>query len=160
MRYAKHIFRLALLLIFVISTIIIVLRLFVPDSFGKYGNYRADNLKEQMEIPMIWQGTRNDSCIVCHKQNTNKKIYSKHKNVPCMNCHGPITEHVSRDNKKIAVMPALKSWKNCARCHQKLVARAHVLPQVDIVDHLKDQGTSLEENVCIQCHNPHSPKPE
>lgn len=159
MRYAKHIFRLGLLLIFVIAATVIVLRLFVPESFGKYGNYRADNLKEQMAIPVVWEGSKNDACIECHKQNTFKKMASRHKNVPCMNCHGPITEHV-KDNKRIAAMTISKSWKNCARCHQKLAARAHVVPQVDVVEHLKDNGVTIEENVCIQCHNPHAPKPE
>ncbi len=159
MRYAKHIFRLMILLILVISVTLIVLRLFVPDSFGKYGHYRADNLKEQMSIPVVWQGVRNNACIECHQENTYKKMKSLHKNVPCMNCHGPITQHVSK-SKKIAKMPVIRSWKHCARCHQKLAARAHVIKQIDAVEHVKGQGEALEGNVCIECHDPHNPKEE
>ena len=159
MRHAKHIFRGTILLIIVISTIMIGLRLFVPESFGKYGYYRGDNLKEQMSIPVVWQKERNKSCNECHSENTFKKMASRHKNVPCMNCHGPITEHISVSNKKIAKMPIVSSWRHCARCHQKLAARAQVIPQVEILEHLKDQDVNLSPDVCIECHNPHNPKP-
>jgi len=159
MRHAKHIFRLVILLIVVLSGFLITLRLFVPDSFNKYGFYRADNLKEQMAVPVVWQGVRNKSCVECHQDETYKKMESSHKNVPCMNCHGPITRHISPENKKIAEMPIIRSWKHCARCHQKLAARAKVIPQVDVLEHLEAQDVALEKNVCLDCHNPHNPAP-
>lgn len=160
MRHAKHIFRLIILIVVLLSVISITLKLFVPKSFGKYGHYRADNLKEQMELPVVWQGVRNESCVECHQDETYKKMASRHKNVPCMNCHGPISKHVSVARKRIAEMPIIRSWKHCARCHQKLAARAKVIPQVDVVEHLREQGEKLDKNICIECHNPHNPQPE
>ena len=50
-----------------------------------------------------------------------------------------------------------RSYKLCARCHRKLDARPEKFPQVRIDAHLKEQGEALIADVCLGCHQSHSP---
>ena len=158
MHYAKHFFRAAILLVLAVTAILVTLRLFVPKSFGKYGNYRGDNLEEQMAKPVVWQSHENEQCGECHPDEVEKKKNSRHSVVRCMDCHGPISAHV-KNGEKIADQFINRSWQWCGRCHQYSAARSKVLiHQIDVTDHLAKHNVALTREVCIQCHSPHSPE--
>ena len=52
--------------------------------------------------------------------------------------------------------PIDRSFTLCARCHRKMAARPPKFPQVDLDQHVNGP---VEGKVCLQCHDPHSPKP-
>src|SRR6266542_1569471 len=43
-----------------------------------------------------------------------------------------------------------------ARCHRRIAGRPTAFKQVDLEQHVP---AKLESGVCLDCHNPHSPKP-
>ena len=53
-------------------------------------------------------------------------------------------------------MPVDRSYTLCARCHRKIEGRPAKFPQVVLDQHVP---AALEVGICLQCHNPHSPKP-
>jgi hypothetical protein len=160
MSHAKHLLRVTLLLLVGFIFFELGRRLIVPASFGKYGHYRANNLKEQMNMPVKWEASRTKECEVCHEKRVAEHKNSKHENVPCMDCHGPISEHVTKtpngEMKKTNKMPKEGSYKHCVRCHQKLAARAPGIRQIDVLKHLREKGMQMEKDVCLGCHDPHN----
>jgi ribosomal protein L37AE/L43A len=163
MKNAKHIIR-AFVLLFVLLTIFDVgRRLIAPASYGKYGNYRGDNLKTQMDMAVKWEPNTQGECAKCHSKEVGIKDASKHKVVPCMDCHGTLAGHVKKKGtgdelEKSADMLSEKSRKNCERCHSKLAARAKILPMQDILKHLEAKGADKNDTeACIGCHDGHNP---
>ena len=155
--HKKHVFRIFLLLGVVIVTALIVRIFLVPESFGRYGHYRADDLIEQAARPVRHGG--NDSCGACHEAIKTLHDKGPHLPVPCEDCHDALAAHI-KDGKKFADMPRVKSvTRLCARCHRDLVARRDDFPRVNLEKHVKDQGVELSDQVCFDCHNPHNPAP-
>lgn len=153
-RHSKHLYR---------AVIVIVLGLFgvfagrlalMPDSFGEFGWYRGDNLAEQMAHPVKHGG--NTSCKSCHGEAWGQHDDGGHASVPCESCHAPLATHANA-KAKTADMKVERTYKLCARCHQKLEARPKSFPQVQLDEHLDDQGETLEGEVCLNCHQPHAP---
>ena len=64
MEHRKHITRLLIIIAVLIPSFIVVRSLLIPQSFGKYGHYRGDNVQEQMNLPLVYQGA--DFCEDCH----------------------------------------------------------------------------------------------
>jgi hypothetical protein len=54
-------------------------------------------------------------------------------------------------------MAVPESVELCSRCHRALNARPADFPQVNIKQHLADLDVDLENDVCVGCHDPHSP---
>jgi bacterioferritin-associated ferredoxin len=155
--HKKHVFRIFLLLGAVVVSALIVRIFLVPETFGRYGHYRAANLAEQAAREVRHGG--NDSCGKCHEKI--KELHDKgaHLPVPCEDCHDALATHV-RDGKKVAEMRRTKSvTKLCARCHRDLAARRESFPRINIEKHVADQGATLSDTVCFDCHNPHNPAP-
>lgn len=162
MRNAKHLIRALLLLLVVGGVVDLGRRLLVPPSFGVYGHFRAANLKEQRDLPIQFAKSNTGDCVTCHDSKVATLLSSHHKVLACMNCHGPLNEHITvskdgSDMEKTGEMRIERSYKHCARCHQKQSARAGKLAQVEILDHVRAMGASLQETVCLNCHNPHKP---
>jgi len=65
------------------------------------------------------------------------------------------------DGKRTAAMPVDRSFLLCARCHRKVLARPDKFPQVVLEQHLVEQQAAgpVEGKICLDCHDPHSPKP-
>jgi hypothetical protein len=159
MEHARHVFRAILLVVVVVSVVSIGRSFLKPHSYGLYGSYRADNVAEQANIrPPRHGGVA--ACAPCHAAEATKRAASAHKVVSCEICHGPIVRHVA-DGKKIADMPRDPSYVLCARCHQRILGRPDKFPQVVLDQHLHDQKVDgpVEGRVCLDCHDPHSPKP-
>lgn len=154
MEHARHVFRVLLVLILGVTGVILGRALLVPKSYGIYGPYRADNVVEQAKIRAP-RHAGPESCAGCHAKQSQARAAGKHKGVSCEVCHAPLSVHVSGGAVK-GKMPVDRSYQLCARCHRKIAGRPEKFPQVVLDQHVP---AALEAGVCLQCHEPHSPKP-
>ena len=159
MEHTKHLWRAGAIAVFLTLAALLVRHLLVPESFGVDGFYRYDSLGEFMSKPVIHGGQA--SCEPCHSEQFETKMAGSHASVTCEVCHGPLARHVA-EGAKTADMPVIRSHRLCAWCHQELVARPADMPQVDIVEHLRDfemipEDGALPEGICAECHDVHDP---
>lgn len=152
--HSKHVVRAFLLLFVGLLGFLVVRAELVPSSFGRYGHYRADNVMEQRDHPVMHGGR--ESCAKCHAEQYKTVMGSPHKVVNCEDCHAPLALHV-KDGKRSAPMPRDRKATLCLRCHERLAARPKKHPQIDVLQHLKDVGEKFQPEVCVDCHSPHSP---
>jgi hypothetical protein len=157
-RYNTHVIRIAVILVAAAIVGIVVRSLMVPDSFGKYGHYRADAIQDEMNRE-IRNGT-NASCLACHPYIREMHVAGVHKTVSCEFCHGPVAYHI-RDNKVIAKLPKKQGGEIralCLRCHNQIIrARPkEAIRMVSLPEHLQKKHVQLDHN-CNQCHNVHAP---
>lgn len=158
MEQARHVFRALLVLVVVIAAVSLGRGFLVPRSYGLHGSYRYDNVPEQMAVRAPRHAGA-ASCAACHAPQAEKRAAGAHRTVSCEVCHAPLSAHVA-DGKRTAAMPLDRSFVLCARCHRKVQARPDKFPQVVLEQHLSQQGGgALEGKVCLDCHDPHSPKP-
>jgi len=133
-------------------------QLLLPDSFGEYGYYRADAIKEAALVP-IRHGT-NTSCFKCHPYEAKIHEKGRHQTISCEFCHGTYADHVA-DGKKIGTLPVKKEKEIttlCLRCHNTEIKarKEEVIKTVAMPNHLKDQHVKITHN-CNQCHHVHAP---
>lgn len=145
---AEHLFRMAVLFVAGMLLFVFVRGYLVPKSFGQYGHYRGDSIKENASLPIAYAGQA--ACADCHSDVLEKKGTGSHKGVKCEACHGPLQKHVA-DPSVAPVKP--DPAKLCARCHELVASRPKTFPQVKTEDHYG--GVS-----CETCHQPHAPKVE
>jgi hypothetical protein len=155
MEHARHVFRVLLVLVVVLAVVSIGRGFLTPRSYGLYGAYRADNVAEQAAVREPRHGGP-ASCAPCHAKQSTARSAGGHKAVSCEVCHGPLSLHVDRGGAVKAHMPVDRSFTLCARCHRKIAGRPEKFPQVVLDQHVP---AALEGGVCLQCHDPHSPKP-
>lgn len=120
----------------------------IPDSFGKYGHYRADSIDEIAAFPINYAGK--SLCIECHDTEAEMIKSDHHSGLTCEVCHGPNAKHADDyEVKEFLVKDG--SRKFCGRCHSINAARKlENVIQVDIKEH------HPEKENCIDCHNPHA----
>jgi len=141
----------------IIAAVVVVfslMRLFlIPESFGKYGHYRGDNREEQMNLPIVHQGS--DYCKDCHQDKYKDWQGSGHRGVNCEVCHG----HWEIHNGNLKTMPAVKNNDTCLLCHQELTGRPENVPQIkSFALHLAEQEVAEGDVLtCVECHDPHAP---
>lgn len=154
MEHAKHIIRAVLLLVLAAVGFVLVRHFAYPNSFGRFGHYRFDNVAEHAskELEHGAPGVCND----CHADEAKKKAEGKHVSVSCELCHGPLSVHVKAD-AKVGEMPVDRSVKLCGYCHQRLDARRSDFPQVVLASHALEKGAPTAETACLECHNAHKP---
>ena len=154
MEHARHVFRIVLLVVVILAVVSLARGLLVPRTFGMYGPYRYSNVAEQMQARVpSYAGAA--ACADCHDDQARKRAAGRHRNVSCEICHGPLGAHVKADGS--VVKPAIdRSFTLCARCHRKIPGRPAGFPQVNLEEHVN--GTP-DGKVCLQCHDPHAPKP-
>ena len=142
----EHLLRLAAVFVFGILLFILARAQFVPKSFGQYGHYRGDALKELAARELRYAG--HGACEDCHSDVLAVKKSGKHAGVNCEACHGPLANHAA---DPASVTPQLPdTGVLCARCHEANLAKPAKFPQVDSKDH--SSGAK-----CNTCHQPHSP---
>jgi len=153
MEHARHVFRVAFVLVVVLAVVFLARGFLVPKSYGLHGPYRHDNVAEQMNVrPPAHAGAA--ACGECHDKQFARRAKGAHKTVSCEVCHVPLGMHVKADGSVVA--PAIdRSFTLCARCHRKILGRPEKFPQVVLEQHV---GGPPEGKVCLQCHDPHSPK--
>lgn len=142
----KHIQRLLLLVVGFIVLALAAKSYFTPDSFYRYGHYRADSVAEiAADIPKF-RGT--DYCQECHEAPHADWTAGVHKAVKCEVCHGAVGEHPVEGD--LPVIPT-DTVKLCTLCHEAMPTRPAAQPQIVVSEHA---GTEQ----CATCHNPHSPR--
>ncbi len=157
MEHARHVFRVVFVLVLALVAFVLGRTLLVPKSYGMYGPYRFDNVAEQAAIRAPVHGGA-ASCGECHDEKAKPHAQGAHRRVSCEICHGPLGRHV-RNGELVDQMPIDRSFTLCARCHRKILGRPEKFPQVDLDQHVAQMGPAkLEGKVCIECHDPHSPK--
>jgi hypothetical protein len=120
--------------------------LVVPKSFGQYGHYRGDALKEIAARPVVHAGQA--ACADCHDDVLQMKKAGKHASLSCEGCHGPQARHAADPTAVTPQKPITEAL--CARCHDHNVARPANFPQVNAKEH---SGGAA----CGDCHQPHTP---
>lgn len=143
----KLIFRLFLTFVVFVGFFILIQHFLKPDSFGKYGHYRANSMDDNRMRTFYYKGEA--KCNECHQDVFDQKALDVHDAVRCESCHSP----------KIAgtidckVRPPIVKGTNefCAQCHAINAGRLEKgVPQLDFKEHYEKQN-------CIECHNPHAP---
>ena len=153
MEHARHVFRVLLVLLLVLVVVVVGRSFLIPKSFGMYGNYRYDNVQEQMDVRApVHGGAR--SCADCHDDRFQAVGKGSHAKVSCEVCHGPLGRHV-KDGDVVAKMAIERSPKLCGYCHRKIDGRPPKFPQVVFEKHVEG---GLGPKGCLECHDPHSPK--
>jgi hypothetical protein len=143
---AGHLFRLAS--VFLVGAVLfLLLRGFlVPRSFGQYGHYRGNAVREIAALPVTYAG--HEVCETCHADVLEVKSKGVHKRVACETCHGPQGKHADDPG---SVQPGkLDTAGLCVRCHEANQAKPKTFPQVVSAEH---SGGAP----CETCHQPHSP---
>jgi Class III cytochrome C family len=152
MEPARHVFRVALLLLLAGVTFVIGRSFLVPRTYGEHGPYRYDNVTEQRAVRAPRHAGA-AACGACHAERLAAVSAGAHRAVSCEVCHAPLTVHAS-DGDKRAPMPVDRSGAACARCHRRIDGRPAAFPQIVLAQH---QG-GVERTPCLECHDPHSPK--
>jgi cytochrome c553 len=141
----KHISRLLMLIGAGLVISLIGRWLLIPDSFYRFGHYRANSVIEIAAKEPVFQGAA--YCEGCHAERHAEWSANNHKSVACETCHGAASGHP--DNGKLPI-PA-DTVALCTLCHEAMPGRPQTQPQVVVAQHAADQQ-------CKTCHNPHAPK--
>jgi hypothetical protein len=139
--------RLAIVFAIFISLFLLLRQVLTPSSFGQYGHYRGDSLKENAAREIHYSG--HTACFECHQDIEDLKAQDVHATVNCEICHGPGEKHVISNEAADIVRPAGRDF--CGGCHGKNSARAAgAIAQVNLAEHNTGKN-------CTECHNPHQP---
>jgi hypothetical protein len=139
--------RLALAFAIFISLFLLLRHFLVPDTFGKYGHYRAASLEDNALPEIHYSGQV--ACFKCHQAIEDKKSQDVHSEIHCETCHGPGEKHVISSKAADIFKPAGREF--CGKCHELNAAKLKsAVFQVDLTKHNTGKN-------CIECHNPHQP---
>lgn len=145
-RDSSHLIRLAAVFLLGLLIFVAVRAAVIPKSFGRYGHYRGDALKELTAQPIAFAG--HETCEGCHPDVLEVKSKGVHAHVNCESCHGPAAKHADDPTGVQALKPDVATL--CARCHEANIAKPAGFPQIRMKDHVGGPA-------CNSCHQPHSP---
>jgi transcription elongation factor Elf1 len=143
---AKHLLGVGFVFAAGVIAFVLVRAALVPRSFGEYGHYRGNAIKEIATQPVAFAGQA--SCEICHSDVATVKNRGKHASVNCEACHGALAKHA--DDPGTVQAPKLDTAVLCVRCHSVNGAKPKNFPQVAAKEH-------SAELPCETCHQPHSP---
>jgi cytochrome c7-like protein len=146
-RHYDHVLRVAAVFGLGFLGFLVVRALLVPSDFGVYGFFRAGALNDVRAASVSYAGE--GACVDCHGAVIDERRPSKHAQVRCEACHGPLVKHTAGEMDTPPPKP--DSRKLCPTCHAKTAGRPDWFPQVIVADHAGDAE-------CTACHKPHSPK--
>jgi hypothetical protein len=142
-----HIKRLILAFMVFIALFLLARHFLVPDTFGKYGPYRAASLDDYSLIETHYAGQL--ACLECHQDIQDLKLKDVHSEIHCEVCHGPGQKHVTSAAAADILKPSGREF--CGSCHALNAAKSkNAIVQVDLNKHNTGKN-------CIECHNPHQP---
>jgi hypothetical protein len=143
-----HLVRLAGLFAAGTVAFLVIRPIFVPDSFGAIGHYRAAAVVEARDRSLNFADGA--ACETCHSDvvTLRQQKQSRHVNIRCQSCHGPLGDHVATSGEKKPSLPDVVSL--CARCHERSAGRPPQMPQVQTAEHSGGEK-------CSTCHAPHAP---
>ena len=99
-----HIKRLILAFAVFISLFLLARHLLVPDSFGKYGPYRAAALDDYSLFETHYAGQK--ACFECHQDIEDVKSQDVHADIHCETCHGPGQKHIDTGEASDILKPS------------------------------------------------------
>lgn len=144
--FPKQIIPLAIIFVALIAALVAARIMLVPESFGKYGHYRANAVDEIAAQEMVFAGAK--ACYECHDDIYDLKAQSRHKHVACEVCHGPAMDHTEAPDE---VTPDIPTGRDgCTLCHGYNLSRPSGFPQ--IVSERHNPGRA-----CMSCHEAHNP---
>ena len=138
--------RLLIAFALVIGLWVLVKYLLTPESWGEIGPYRSKAVEEIADHQAKY--IEMETCEMCHDSIAGMKNNGEHKLIQCETCHGPGYKHI--DDPENNEMEIGEGREFCTTCHARNPARPDIIKQVDAIEHNKGE-------VCITCHNPHSP---
>ncbi len=138
---------LVILFVVLVSALVLARQLFVPETFGEYGHYRAQAVDEIAAMPMSYAGYA--VCAECHDDIYQKKQLSSHAGLSCETCHGAAASHASGESETLPSVP--RGREHCQLCHGYSAARPTGFPQ--ILPEMHNPGEP-----CVTCHDSHSPR--
>jgi cytochrome c553 len=141
----KHITRLLTLMGAALVLALIARWFLIPDSFYRFGHFRANSVTEIAAREPAFQGA--GYCATCHSERHAEWSANNHKSVACETCHGAAKGHP--ENGKLPI-PA-DTVALCTLCHEAMPGRPPTQPQVVVAQHAANQQ-------CKTCHNAHTPK--
>jgi hypothetical protein len=139
-----QIVRLVLLTVGIVGSYLIARAFLTPSSFGQYGWYRGDALREAASHPRTFAGK--PACTECHEEQAKQLAKFNHQSLSCEVCHGPGQAHVENFDVKLPVL----THGHCLRCHEKNPSRPQWHKQINSREHFPGDK-------CIECHKPHAP---
>jgi len=143
----KLIFRLVLSFVVFVSLFILIQNYLTPDSFGKYGHYRANSIDDNKMRTSYFKGE--NKCTECHQEVFDLKEADVHSGVSCESCHPPQIDASTDCEVKPPIIKGTIEF--CGQCHAMNLGRLKKgAPQLDFKEHKDKQN-------CIECHNPHAP---
>lgn len=143
----KHITRIILLIVVLLTIGFSAKAYFTVDTFYDYGHYRGAAVTDiATSHEPRYRGP--DYCKMCHVDQHAVWSANGHKTNKCEACHGPAGQHPVTGKLPIPQ----DSVKLCTQCHEKITGRPAKQPQVVVAEHA---GTMA----CIFCHDPHKPRP-
>lgn len=153
-----HILWVVFVLAVIVAAGVGVRAMVVPDSFGKYGHYRATAIDDEINRPI--RNRTNDSCLACHPFIRDIHLGGIHNTVSCEFCHGAYGDHVVEKKVvgKLPVPQGAEITTLCLRCHNQII-RARPKESIKMVTmpaHLEQKKVRLDHS-CDQCHNVHAP---
>jgi DNA-directed RNA polymerase subunit RPC12/RpoP len=148
LRDGSHLLSVAALFAAGIAAFFVLRGILVPSDFGRFGHYRAGALADNAKRPVHFGGKT--ACLDCHGDVADAQKGSRHANVRCEACHGPLAKHADDPG----IQPAkLAAGHLCLTCHREIVGRPAKFPQIDPDEH----AGGVE---CTSCHRPHHPEQE
>ena len=140
-----QIIRLVLLTIAIVSSYLVARYFLTPKSFGEYGWYRGEAIREAQDKDMRYAGRK--ECEGCHTDEAAKLAKGEHKGLACEGCHGAGRTHVDKPD---VIKPPKLGYSVCVRCHEAIPARPAWHKQINPKTHYVGQK-------CAECHLPHHP---
>jgi len=137
--------RLIIVFAVAISALLVARSFLVPETFGKYGHYRAEAVDFEAAKPIGYAGHM--ICAECHDDIAALKQNSCHESISCETCHGPGAEHAEDPDVARPELP--RARERCLLCHEYDPARPTGFPQV--------VSTHNAPDPCVGCHAPHDP---
>lgn len=139
--------RLAIAFAIFIALFLVLRHILVPDTFGKYGPYRAAALDDYAILRVNYSGQ--EACFTCHQDIEDLKAQDVHSEIHCETCHGPGQKHVADSLTADILRPTGREF--CGNCHVLNAAKKKdAINQIDLNIHNTGKN-------CIECHNPHQP---
>ena len=143
----KLIFRLFLSFAVFVGIFLIIQNKLTPESFGKYGHYRANSMSDNKMRISYFKGEK--KCIQCHQDIFDQKSEDVHDGIRCESCHSPKIADTVDCKKRPPIVKGTIEF--CAQCHAMNAGRLKKgAPQLDFKEHYEKQN-------CIECHNSHAP---
>ncbi len=143
----KQITRLLIVFLIFISLFFIARHFLVPKSFGKYGHYNPEAIKNNESREAKYIDAK--ECESCHTDIDTLKMSGSHKFINCQTCHGPGYLHAQDPSANVLKKPTDRAF--CGKCHSLNAAKPkNIIKQQDLSKHNTDSK-------CVDCHNPHQP---